>query len=496
MNTDRMNEFLVRISPARLHLDDPGTITMNTQHHARRLTIRQSATTLTAILCLATCSWAAELSPLEPLRAEMRAEHYDQAIVLADKIIAAKDPKADEAYYLQALALFHAKKFPEAATATDQLSVSFPQSAWRFKATFLKAQSLIEQKQFQQAAALYQSEATRLLAADRKQELVGVIVGFADKLTAKPDPNVPDAPQPDFQKAYNLYTKALGMEISRDFRDELVFKKARAIQQAGNFGQAVQDFQAYLTEFDPAWTGPAGSGTARLPLQNPPPAGKHVAMARYRLAESQIQAGNMAAGRMELEDLLKRVNAPVDESVPLQAELATEEGKKLPADIRWLMVQSYFTQPAEVAIAGNAASQQGQQAAQNVNYPNAMVQGQVIGNTGGLPTTDTVLFVLREGELDQAIKTCREFLAACPEGSRAVSRRLDDRRGLPKRRAGRRRHQGLPGLHRGAGLPPAGGRGSTKVRGGNPRRSGRPFVEPENARIVPHWFDSRPAKET
>jgi hypothetical protein len=376
---------------------------MNTQHHTLHLTVRQLATTLTAVLCLATRSWAAEVWPLDPLRAEMRAEHYDQAIAMADKIIAAKDPKADEAHYLKALALFQAKKYPEAATAADRLSVSFPKSAWRFKATFLKAQSLIEQKKFEQAAALYKSEANPLLAAERKQELVGVIVAFADKLSAKPDPNVPDAPKPDFQKAYNLYTKALGMEISRDFRDDLVFKKARAIQQAGNFGQAVQDFQGYLTEFDPDWTGPAGSGTARLPMQNPPPAGKHVGMARYRLGESQIQAGNMAAGRMELEDLLKRVNAPVKEPGPLQAELATDEGRKLSAEIRWLMVRSYFTEP------------QGARPVTNVS-----LDSQAIGNTGGLPSADTVLFVLREGELDPAIKTCREFLVACPEGSRAV----------------------------------------------------------------------------
>ena len=390
---------------------------MNTQHHAFRRTIRPLAATLAVVLCLAAFSWAAEPSPLEPLRAELRAEHYDQAIVLADQIIAAKDPRTDEAQYLKALALFDAKKFGEAATVADQLSVSFPQSAWRFKATFLKAQSLIEQKQFQQAAALYQSEATRLLAADRKQELVGVIVAFADRLTAKPDPKVPDAPKPDFQKAYNLYAKALGMEIARDFRDDLEFKKARAIQQAGNLGQAMQDFQAYLTEFDPAWTGPAGSGTARLPRQNPPPAGKHVAMARYRLAESQIQAGKLAAGRMELEDLIKRVKAPVAEGVPLQAELATEEGKNLAAEIRWLLVQSFFAPPPGVLIAGNAAQQQ---AAQNATFANSPLPGQVIGNTGGLPTTDSVLFVLREGELDQAVKACREFLAACPQGSRAV----------------------------------------------------------------------------
>jgi len=36
---------------------------------------------------------------------------------------------------------------------------------------------------------------------------------------------------------------------------------------------------------------------------NPPPAGKHVAMARFRLAEAILQSGNAQAARMELEDL-------------------------------------------------------------------------------------------------------------------------------------------------------------------------------------------------
>jgi tetratricopeptide (TPR) repeat protein len=361
---------------------------------------------------------AADPPPLDALRAEMRAEHTDQAVALADKLIAAKDAKADEAQYLKALALFNAKKFAEAATVADQLAGAFPKSEWRFKARFLKAQALVEQKQFKAAAALYQSEAARLLAAGRKQELVGVIVAFADKLATKPDPNVPDAPKPDFQKAYNLYGKALGMEIARELRDELLFKKARAIQQAGNYGQAVQDIQAYLTEFDPAWTGPAGSGAARLPMQNPPPAGKHVAMAHYRLAEAQIQAGHLAAGRMELEDLLKRITKPANAGAALKAELDTAEGVKLPAEIRWLMVQSYFTQPAETLTARNTI-QQGAQVTQNLNYANAPGQ-QVIGNTGGLPTTDTTLFVVRDGDLEAALKACRDFLAAFPEGSRAV----------------------------------------------------------------------------
>ena len=139
---------------------------------ASRLSFYLPAITLAAFICVAAGSSATETSPLDPLRAELRAEHYDKAIIMADKIITAEDAKADEAHYLKALALFNAKKYPEAITAADQLAVAFPQSAWRFKATFLKAQSLVEQKQFEKAATLYRSEATRLLAAERKQELV------------------------------------------------------------------------------------------------------------------------------------------------------------------------------------------------------------------------------------------------------------------------------------------------------------------------------------
>jgi TolA-binding protein len=367
---------------------------------------------LVALLCFASSLLAADPVSLDPLRAQMRAGNTDAAVALADKIIAAKDAKADEAHYLKAQALFNAKKYAEAATVAGQLAGKFPQSSWRFKATFLKAQALVEQKQFKDAAAIYQSEATRLLAAERKQELVGVIVAFADKLTVEPDPNVPDAPKPDFQKAYNLYNKALNMEIARELRDELLFKKARAIQQAGNAGQAVQDFQAYLTEFDPAWTGPAGSGTPRQPMQNPPPAGKHVAKAHYRLAEAQIQSGNLVAGRMQLEDLLKRTNTDTNGKLPaIQAELTTDEGKKLPAEIHWLMVTSYFT-PAD----GTTAARNPRSGGNFINRGDI----QFIGNTGGLPTADTVLYVLRDGDLEAALKACREYFAAFPEGSRAV----------------------------------------------------------------------------
>ena len=355
-------------------------------------------------------------STLAQIQAEMRARQYDKAAALAEQAVTAKDAVAEQALLLKATALFQGKKFVEAVAAADRLLADFPQSEWRHKAVFLKAQALIEQKKFAEAAAIYAAESARILAPERKQALVGEILRFAEKLETKPDPNVPDAPKPDFQKAYSLYTKALAMELPRAFRDDIVFRKARAIQQAGNANQAIQDLQAYLTEYDPAWTGPAGSGAARLPMQNPPPAGKHVAWARFRLAEAFHQSGNPDAARMELEDLLKMISAPVEETTPLSVELATAEGRKLPAEIRWLKVQTYFTQQPNLFVTNFNGLP-----SNNATVPNQVGQqfGQ-IGNTGGLPTTDVQLFTLSHGDLDQAIKTCREYLTSHPDGSRAT----------------------------------------------------------------------------
>ncbi len=370
-----------------------------------------------SIVCLLALVFAgaglnAAPTPLSQIQAEMRSLHFDKAVELADQAIAANDEKADEALFLKATALFLAKKYADATNVADRLIEDFPKSDWRFKAVFLKAQALIEQKKFAEAAAIYQAESSRILSPERKQALVGEILRFAARLEVKPDPNVPDAPKPDFAKAYSLYTKALAIELPRDFRDGIVFRRARAIEQAGNPNQAIQDFQAYLTEYDPAWTGAAGSGSERLPMMNPPPAGKHVAMARFRLAESLLQSGNAQAARMELEDLLKLISAPVEELTSLTAELATDEGKKLPEEIRWLTVQTYFSPaPAMLERSRNTIGQ-GTNIVGNT--------GAFIGNTGGLPTTDTQLFMLANGDLDQALKSCSDYLASHPVGSRAV----------------------------------------------------------------------------
>ena len=134
-------------------------------------------------------------------------------------------------------------------------------------------------------------------------------------------------------------------------------------------------------------------------------------MARFRLAESFHQSGNPFNARMELEDLLKIIMMPNDTLTSLVAELATDEGQKLPEEIRWLTVQTYFSLRPELQQRRRNVGQQIQ------SFQNS---GAFIGNTGGLPTTDVQLFALSNGDLDLAIKTCRDYIAAHPVGSRAV----------------------------------------------------------------------------
>lgn len=354
----------------------------------------------------------AEPTALATIQAKMRDHQLAQAIADADRAIAAKNGDAVEILYLKATAQFQSKQYASAAATADRLINDHPQSTWIHKAIFLKAQALIEQKKFAEAAAIYGTEATRILSPDRKQALANEILRFANKLEAKPDSNTPDASKQDFAKAYSLYTKALAMELSREFRDDILFRKARAIQQANNPSQAVQDFQAYLTAYDPAWTGAAGSGSARQPMQNPPPAGRHIAYARFHLAEATLQSGNPDAARMELEDLLKLINQQRDATTPLANELASKEGTNLTSEIRWLHVRTYFSPTAEPPPLNQQAIQQQAQLPSNTTAS--------IGNTGGLPSSDAQLFTLNHGELDQALDSCRNFLSHHPIGSRAV----------------------------------------------------------------------------
>ena len=242
------------------------------------------------------------------------------AVLAQDEDAAMTQPKGkDEIQYLKASELFRREDLENALKAATKLTEDFPESDWHYKSLYLQSQALVGLKRFQEAEAIYREEANRLLSDSRKKRIAGVLIDFADRLATPPDPNDLEAPQPDYAKAHSLYAKALEMEIARDLRDDVLFKKAKAILDAGNPSQAIQECKAYLAEYDPK----------DQDKEVPASPGKHVLQARYHLAVALANAGQRPQCRWEAGDLLKRLNVNAPEEDPLYA------------DARWLLVSSF-----------------------------------------------------------------------------------------------------------------------------------------------------------
>ena len=337
---------------------------------------------------------------LQSAESALQDKRFDEAVTLLDAHLAAaaaapdREARADYATYLKALALYHGGKDPAAVRTCDTLLADFEKSTWRHKALFLKARALARQKKFKEAEAIYEKEANRLFSAGRKKGIATVLVEFGDELSRKPGKGEIGAPPPDYNKALQIYNKALSLEIGRDLRDEVQFKIARCYQNLSNWGEAEKQFRAYLKEFDPKWAGPVGSperfrGQVR---ENPLPAGKHWKDARFHLVEVQLaQCGQVIVAvpglrhqALHVQDNptphLGKLQMARQNAEDLRALLGGEGGKggkadadaALRADTAWLLVRSY-----------------------NLPHPSA-------------------------NERDQGIRTARKFLKAHPTHPRAT----------------------------------------------------------------------------
>ena len=303
---------------------------------------------------------ADEPSPLRIAEQSLQAKKFGKAIEMLDKHLADGDSdQTDYATYLKALAQFHQDDDDAVVKTCDSLAEKFGDSDWLRKSLFLKSRSLVRQKKFEEAEKIYEAEATRLFSADRKEGLARILVEFGDELARKPDEQELDATPADFNKAVQLYNKALALEIGRELEDEVQFKLARCYQELSQWPNAEQRYQNYLKEFDPLWSGPVGSqerfrGQLR---ENPLPAGKHWRDARFHLIEVQLaqcgQTKSKVNGQQHYE-----VVVPTDPSGKLgkfqQArqnaedllallDVVKEAGayKALRSDTHWLLVRSY-----------------------------------------------------------------------------------------------------------------------------------------------------------
>ncbi|MBN1798060.1 MAG: tetratricopeptide repeat protein [Spirochaetales bacterium] len=213
-----------------------------------------------------------------------------------------QEQERDYAVWLKALALFRSGETAKALQVCLQEAHTAHENQWLHKIRFLTAEIYIQNKDYESAEKLYKQEAIRLLSTERKDEVAGVYIRFAEMLSYKPGPDELNVPAPDYKKAYTFYKKALELEIGPGLRENIRFKMARMRELEGAYSQAVREYQQYLAEFDPLWQNISGSQYTE-PKQLDV-SGLHCAEARYRLAESYLRNSDLTNSREEYEDLI------------------------------------------------------------------------------------------------------------------------------------------------------------------------------------------------
>ena len=253
---------------------------------------------LTLVLTLST---ALPADPLSEAEQHLQAREYEPA---AAKLATVKDD--DRAAYLHAKALFLDKKYPAAEQAAVAILKEHPNSAWTSKTRFLLARALIEQQKHEEAEAIYASEAERVFSTERKQGLAKRLIEFADKLSTEPAPGDLDALPADHAKALGLYQQVLAMEITRDLRDDILFKTGIAQGKLNKHPEGIATFRSYLDTFDPSWSGAVGTPERKRGQlkEKPDAAGKKRLEARLELIKLQMAAKDFDGARQNADDLL------------------------------------------------------------------------------------------------------------------------------------------------------------------------------------------------
>ena len=297
--------------------------------------MKKIALLLPVILLLLTYQYtnAEELANLRDIRAALQSKQFREAVKLIDSTMSSVTGDKDFLLYLKGLALFYNKNYSEAISPCDQVIKDYPKTAWYRKALFLKAQAYIQLKRFEEAERIYDGEVRRLLSETRKEEMAMVYFRFAEAISHKPGKDELDAPPPNYDKAHDIYMKALELEIGKDMKDEAMFRLGKMKQLAGDFGMALQYYHKYLDEFDPHWIGSVEAIRLNKSVKREFEPGKHIYEARYNSALCRLNMGQDHWARIDLEELLKLI----------------KNSEKITRDAKFLIIRTYrIPQPRNV----------------------------------------------------------------------------------------------------------------------------------------------------
>lgn len=234
------------------------------------------------------------------LREAMLRGDTDAALAALERGLAeAPAADADTPLFLRAHTLAQAGRRVEALAALDEIGRRKPDSIWRWKAAFLRAELLRQERRFEEAAAIYREQLERLSGAARQGELAALYLRFADELLAAP---VAPNQQPPYARAAELCRLASELEGPAEQREGAFLRWARGLDALSNPSGAATAYEAYLAEFDSpgpgedATGGPANVFGARLALAKARAASGAGAQARRLFEDLSVDLRRAAAG--------------------------------------------------------------------------------------------------------------------------------------------------------------------------------------------------------
>ncbi|MDY0169059.1 MAG: tetratricopeptide repeat protein [Thermoguttaceae bacterium] len=212
----------------------------------------------------------------------MQARDYAAAVAAIDPLLQQEGAPKDYLAYLKGRALALAKKYDEAAAVLAAIGEQSPDSPWARKGRFAAAAALVAKGDFARAEAIYRAEAESLLSVERKQEVAGIYLEFADPLFDPPK----ESDEPDYAAAEELYRKALDLGLAPEKQMEVELRVARCLLEQG--GESALD----------------GAVAAYTAFIGENPGSAHDVEARFRLGECRLAQGELAKARQVWRELL------------------------------------------------------------------------------------------------------------------------------------------------------------------------------------------------
>ena len=274
--------------------------------------------------CILWTSLFAQEPPLRKAEEDLRTLRFSDAVrKLSDLTEVDKKENAD---WLRALALYYSGEHQACIEACDAVK---PESDWKKKAVYLKAEAFIARNRHREAVEIFAAQADDMFGPARKDGVAKLLEDYADSLSKQKGKQVPTI---SLRRAHALYSAAINLQVSPAMRERCRFKLIGIAEALKDAPGTREESIAYLNEFDSSWTGPHGISARergkltakRLRLDSLEPS--RPATVRKLLIESELAMGERVRARIYAEDFLALLKGKPS------ADLGVT-----PGDVAWLI---------------------------------------------------------------------------------------------------------------------------------------------------------------